>query len=549
MSAYFTLPSFARAKKNTEDLEKTNPQKPVLNEEDEKFLERHMSQDRGCGGMSEVSPTVMTDEGEEKEATVPDQKAAGVDSAQVAIPETRSDGIDGEEEGDMEETKQHDQTMIAVSSEESKIDEKVDDPPEQIPDDGRSNKAETAAPARKPKKDKGIELPSQEEAEAATAGWGVGSYSNDKPQTEKRTWASYLPSMASGGKKDETAEGSDKSAENTTQTPQRTWKEYASALTPSSLPAMPNMPAIPSLPTWLSKDKDANAEPVYNEDGSINEAKTKEKQEKEVSVLLDNLNLSAINNRVFAFSSETQKIYERFAQVLRDTMNGAPTAYEDMEKLMKDAGPQLEKQFKSMPPFVQTLVKSLPAKLGTTLGPELLAVASDKPGADMKARMTATEKNATRTASSTGKKSSEKSKKKIPGLKGLVSSQGAAAGILRNTVTFVQTRFPFLASASNVVMSLSVFILMFTFWYCHKRGKETRLAREQEQGKLDGSGLEGDDEDLEVEVSDDNDDDDDDEKVDTKDDGADAKNDVLNQAHPKDVPLPEATEEEKTSTV
>lgn len=110
-----------------------------------------------------------------------------------------------------------------------------------------------------------------------------------------------------------------------------------------------------------------------------------------------------------------------------------------------------------MPPFVQTLVKSLPAKLGTTLGPELLAAASEKPGADMKTRMAAANKASAGCSTSTGKKSSDKQKKKIPGLKGLVSSQGAAAGILRNTVTFVQTRFPFLASASNVVMSLSVF--------------------------------------------------------------------------------------------
>lgn len=84
---------------------------------------------------------------------------------------------------------------------------------------------------------------------------------------------------------------------------------------------------------------------------------------------------------------------------------------------------------------------------------------------------------------------------------------------------------------------------MLTFWYCHKRGKETRLAREQEQGTLDGATQEGDDDDMEVEVSDE----DDDEKVETE-DSADAKNDILNQAHPRDIPLPDDTEEEKTSS-
>jgi hypothetical protein len=151
-------------------------------------------------------------------------------------------------------------------------------------------------------------------------------------------------------------------------------------------------------------------------------------------------------------------------------MNGAPTAYEDMDKLMKDAGPQLEKQFQSMPPFVQTLVKSLPAKLGTSLGPELLAAASEKPGNDMQARMKNASKkpagdaniSTTGASSSTATKEGEssegaKKKRKIPGLKGLVSEQGAVASVLRNVVNFLRVRFPFLASTTNVVMSLAVF--------------------------------------------------------------------------------------------
>jgi len=144
---------------------------------------------------------------------------------------------------------------------------------------------------------------------------------------------------------------------------------------------------------------------------------------------------------------------------------------------MREAGPQLEKQFESMPPFVQTLVKSLPSKLGTTLGPELLAAASEKPGNDMKARMSAASKSSgsagninIKTAdaggSTSGQKAAEsgevegqqnKKKRKIPGLKGLVSEQGAVASILRNVVSFLRVRFPFLASATNVAMSLAVF--------------------------------------------------------------------------------------------
>jgi hypothetical protein len=227
----------------------------------------------------------------------------------------------------------------------------------------------------------------------------------------------------------------------------RSWAQYASTYIPSTSA----LPSIPNNWTFANK-KDFHAEPVYKEDGTIDEAATKEKQEKEVSVLLDNLSLSSINNRVFSFSAESQKYYDRFTQVLKDTLNGAPTAYEDMDKLMRDAGPTLEKNFASMPPFVQTLVKSLPAKLGASLGPELMAAASEKPGHDMKARMEAGEKG--EEASTDGQK---KKKRRIPGLKSLTSSNGVVASILRNIVNFLQVRFPFLVSTTNVVMSLAVF--------------------------------------------------------------------------------------------
>jgi len=47
---------------------------------------------------------------------------------------------------------------------------------------------------------------------------------------------------------------------------------------------------------------------------------------------------------------------------------------------------------------------------------------------------------------------------------------------------------------------------MFVFWYCHKRGREMRLAKEAAAGGKDGESrveeVEGDDDDLEVEVTD-----------------------------------------------
>merc|ERR1711915_359968 len=172
--------------------------------------------------------------------------------------------------------------------------------------------------------------------------------------------------------------------------------------------------------------------------------------------------------------------------------------------------------------------------------------ASEKPGADMQARMkAASEKRgessaepATPAPASIGEGSTEKTKRRVPGLKRLVGEQGAVASILRNVVNFLQTRFPFLASTTNVVMSLAVFILMFVFWYCHKRGREVRLAREADAEK-EGEGYE---EGRSVEVSDEEiDQSSSDEKTQN------GKDDVLNQSDPSQVPLPDndAGEREK----
>jgi hypothetical protein len=416
-STYFTVPSFAKAKKNKEDLEKTNPQEPVLKDDDEKFLHTQISSDQVEQQTQDAPAAKITDDGQEKEASKEEQEQAG---GSVVVPETAPETGDGANEAAKQEDPSYDDVM--------------------------KERAAARVKARKEKKKQSFSLPSQEEAEAATRGFNE----QDKSPTEKRTWANYLSSVTPSLKRD--GDG-------------QTWSQYASAYVPS----MPNMPNV-TLPSLKRKDKDSQPNIVYNDDGTVNEEATKEQQEREVSVLLDNLNLSSINNRVFAFSAETQKIYERFAQCLKDIINGAPTAYEDMDKLMREAGPKIEAQFQSMPPFVQTLVKALPMRIGSTLGPELLAAASEKPGADMKSRLAAASQPgaadaginlaSTATSTSTAEKKedgTQKQKRRIPGLKSLVGEKSAVATMLRSCVNFLQTRFPFLASTTNVAMSLAVF--------------------------------------------------------------------------------------------
>ncbi|EME88584.1 uncharacterized protein MYCFIDRAFT_85031 [Pseudocercospora fijiensis CIRAD86] len=421
---------FQRAKKNQEELRRSNPQNPVLRDEDERFLERTLSQERPPPLPARPQVTAVTDEGEERPASRKEESKA--QDGDIIVPET--------------------QPKSPVS-----------------PSD-----------AKKPKDNP---LPSQEEAEAVTRSWNSAVKLDDDQPHEKRTWASYIPNAM--------RPASSKESSTDQQPDQRTWTEFAA----SYVPTRESLPAWLDPANWKPKDPDAKPEPVLNEDGSINEEKTKEKQEKEVSVLLDNLNMSTVNNRVFAFSKETEKYYERFAQCLKDTMNGVPTAYDDMDKLMREAGPTLEKQFKSMPPFVQTLVKSLPAKLGASLAPELLAASSEKPGADAKVKLEEASKKSAQSGAgvNTPSGSKEKSKRKVPGMKKLV--QGGQ-------------------------------VLMFVFWYCHKRGRETRLAKEREAdiASMDGQA----DDDDENDVSDSDQSDPDTMKMD----------DILNQPNPSEVPLP-----------
>lgn len=474
-SSYFTIPSFNRAKKNKEDLEKTNPQKPVLKDEDEQFFDKEMRSGSVSEAAKEQPAVKITDDGEEKPLSAEEREKAVTSEDQTIIPETQPEG----------ETKAVTTEEPPVTQDQSKTDEKPDQPDERPDsaydqadgatyDDSQKEQAAAAVKDRKEKKkNKGMELPTQEEAEASTRGFNAQqdaqAQDESKPQGEKKTWASYLPAMrakrpqSSDTNEPATPDATAAEGEQTTesqQQPKTTWVQYAGSYVPS----------LPNLTKRKKTDADATSSPVYNEDGTINEEATKEKQEREVSVLLDNLNLSSINNRVFAFSGETQQYYDRFLQCLKDVIAGGPTAYEDMDKLMKEAGPKLEEQWKTMPPFVQTLVKSLPMKMG----PEVMAMASEKPDDELKKKLqgASTSENGggagfAAAAMNSGGESGDvekgkgegeqKKKRKIPALKSLVSGQGTVATLLRNTVGFVQTRFPFLASTTNVVMSLSVF--------------------------------------------------------------------------------------------
>jgi hypothetical protein len=181
-------------------------------------------------------------------------------------------------------------------------------------------------------------------------------------------------------------------------------------------------------------------------EGAVTDESEKAKEEQDLTAVLDQLNLGAVNNRAFSFSEKSQQMMAEFTQILKDIVNGVPTAYDDLEGFLKNWDEHLRKLYGDLPPFLQNLVKSLPAKLSSTIAPGLLAAASEKPGFDAKTM-------GIKTASG----SATKRKRRIPSLKKLISSQATVTGMLRSILNFLKLRFPAVITGTNVLMSLAVF--------------------------------------------------------------------------------------------
>ncbi|KAL8806369.1 MAG: hypothetical protein Q9182_001399 [Xanthomendoza sp. 2 TL-2023] len=221
--------------------------------------------------------------------------------------------------------------------------------------------------------------------------------------------------------------------------------------------------------------KAAEAQP--NEHHVVSDPEAK-KEEAEMTAIMDDLNLAAVDNRVFSISSESKELLQKFTLVLKDLMNGVPTAYDDLESLLTNSENQLERSYKHLPAFLQDLIKKLPSKMTQSIGPEMLAAAAEKQGINSKYM-------------NKGAHAAEKMgiKVRVPSLKDLVTKPGAVAGLLKTIMNFLKLRFPAFLGL-NVLYSLGLFILLFVFWYCHKRGKEVRLEKEralteQERAELD----------------------------------------------------------------
>ncbi|KAI1094876.1 hypothetical protein F5B19DRAFT_443787 [Rostrohypoxylon terebratum] len=187
------------------------------------------------------------------------------------------------------------------------------------------------------------------------------------------------------------------------------------------------------------------------------------KEEADMAHVLEDLNLAAsMDNKAFSLSKESAETLRKFTQVLKDLVNGVPTAYQDLVKLIEDRDGVLARSYEKLPKSLKKLVAQLPDKLTSSLAPEILAVAAEAQG--LKVEEEAGKEGAKKLLS--------------PGnLMELVTKPGAVVGLLKGIVNALKTRFPAFVG-TNVLWSMAVFLLLSVLWYCYKRGREVRLERE-----------------------------------------------------------------------
>ncbi|KAF3916582.1 hypothetical protein ABW20_dc0102941 [Dactylellina cionopaga] len=180
-------------------------------------------------------------------------------------------------------------------------------------------------------------------------------------------------------------------------------------------------------------------------------------EEKELHDVLDALDLAAQDGKAFSLSAETRGILKDFTQILKDMINGVPTAYDDLIKLFESKSKQLDTMFEQMPGFLKGLAKKIPSALGMT--EKALEVGEE--------------------ASAGAKLAAHAATLGIPTLQQIATKPTMIADALKTVVSAIELRFPGIILGTNVIVSMALFVLLFVFWYCWKRGKEVRLEKER----------------------------------------------------------------------
>lgn len=144
-------------------------------------------------------------------------------------------------------------------------------------------------------------------------------------------------------------------------------------------------------------------------------------------------------------------LVQKFTLVLKDLINGVPTAYDDLIHLLDNSQEQLQKSYASLPSFLQKLIQSLPSKLTSGLAPELLATAAGGVAAS------STEAETGASAGSGGLAGiAAKAGMKVPSLKDIVTKPGAIVALLKSIMNVLKLRWPAFIG-TNVLWSLGLF--------------------------------------------------------------------------------------------
>jgi hypothetical protein len=189
--------------------------------------------------------------------------------------------------------------------------------------------------------------------------------------------------------------------------------------------------------------KDADAKP--NEDNIVQD-KEAQKEEEDMAIVLDKLNLAAVDNRVFSVSDETQELLHKFNQILKDLVNGVPTAYDDLEKLLTQGDETLNKTFSALPPFLQKLIAKLPERMTSGIAPGVMAAAQEK----------ASQGGINMESAGKAAAAAQKMGFKTPSLKDITGKPAAIASLLRSIIVYLRARFPAFLGM-NVLWSLAMF--------------------------------------------------------------------------------------------
>lgn len=197
------------------------------------------------------------------------------------------------------------------------------------------------------------------------------------------------------------------------------------------------------------KDKDKQLSKPHRDPVQVMDPDEAERERQDLSSVLDDLNLGATkNNKAFALSPDNNELVRKFTLVLKDLVNGVPTAVDDLKSLVEDRDGVLKRNYDKLPASMKKLVAQLPDKVTNNMGPDIMAAAAASQG------MKVDETN------SRGGKANMKNQAKslfMPkSLNDLITKPSAIIGMLKAIVNFLKLRWPAFLGV-NVVWSVAIF--------------------------------------------------------------------------------------------